>query len=61
MGERVALEVVEHEKVEQDEEDREVEKIIQKEKETKRKLAMGKYVMISCQTGQTVFSTFVNK
>ena len=36
--ERFGLEVVE------DEEDREVEKILQKGKETKRKLAMGMYV-----------------
>ena len=71
MRERVGLEVVEDEEVEQNKEDREVEKIIQKGKETKRKLAMGKHVryvkqhtvqyicqlMISCQTGQTVYST----
>ena len=61
MGKRVGLEVVEDEEVKQDEEDREVEKIIQKGKETKTKLATGKHIMISCQTGQTVYSTFVNK
>ena len=57
MQERVGLEVVEDEEVEQDEENREVEKIIQKGKEIKRKLATGKYITISCQTGQTVYST----
>ena len=43
MGERVGLEVVDDEEVEQDEEDREVEKILEKGKETKRKLATGTY------------------
>ena len=57
LGERVGLEVVEDEEVEQDEEDQEVEKIIQKGKEMKRKLATSKHVTISCQTGQTVYST----
>ena len=46
LGERVGLEVVEDEDVKQDEEDKEVEKIIQKGKETKRKLATTKHVMI---------------
>ena len=46
LGERVALKVVEDEEVKQDEEDQEVEKIIQKGKETKRKLATGKDVTI---------------
>ena len=55
LGERVGLEVVKDEEVEQDQE--EVEKIIQKGKETKRKLAMGKHVMISCRIGRTVYST----
>ena len=41
MGETVGLEVVEDEEVEQEEEDREVEKILMKGKETKRKLATG--------------------
>ena len=50
------LEVVEDMEVEQDEEDREVEKILQKGKETTRKLAMGTYIWILCQTGQTVYS-----
>ena len=40
--------MVEDEELKQDEEDWEVEKIIQKGKESKRKLAMGKHVMISC-------------
>ena len=57
LGKRVGLEVVEDEEVKQDEEDWEVEKIIQKGKETKRKLAIVKHVTISCQTGQTVYST----
>ena len=41
MGERVRLEVIDDEDVEQQEEDREVEQIIRKETETKRKLATG--------------------
>ena len=57
LGERVGLEVVEDEEVKQDEDNWEVEKITQKGKEMKRKLARGKHIMISCQTGQTVYST----
>ena len=48
MGEQVWLEVVGDTEVEQDEEDREVEKILQKGKETTRKLAMGTYIWILC-------------
>ena len=41
MGERVGLEVIDVEDVEQQEEDREVEQIIRKGREMKRKLAIG--------------------
>ena len=42
------------EEVEQEEEDREVENILKKGKEMKRKLATGTVHNISCQTGRTV-------
>ena len=40
-GERVGLEVIDDEYIEQQEEDRQVEQIIRKGKEMKRKLATG--------------------
>ena len=43
MEEQVELEMVEDEELEQDEEDREVEKILEKGKEMKRKLATSIY------------------
>ena len=45
MGERVGLEVVNDEEVEWEEEDREVEQIIRKGKEMKRKLATGIWIV----------------
>ena len=43
LGEEVGLVVVDDDEVEQEEEDREVERIITKGKEAKRKLATGMY------------------
>ena len=50
MGKRVGLEVVDDEEVEQEEEEREVEQIIRKGKEMKRKLATG--ILIVFDVGQ---------
>ena len=41
LGREVGLEVIDDEEVEQDEEDREVEKLLSRGKEAKRKLAKG--------------------
>ena len=41
LGQEVGLDVLDDEEVEQDEEDREVEKLLSKGKEAKRKLAKG--------------------
>ena len=57
IGDNVGLDVVTDEEVEQEEEDREVENILQKGKKMKRELAAGMVHRISCQTGQTVYST----
>ena len=57
IGDDVGLEVMVDEEVEQEEEDREVENILKKGKEMKRKLATGTVHNISCQTGRTVYST----
>ena len=48
MGEEIGIEVIDDEEVEQDEEDREVKKILEKGKEAKRKLARG---TCKCWTG----------
>ena len=57
--ERVGLEVIDDEGIEQQKEDREVEQIIRKGKETKRKLA--RCILILFDVGQvkqcTVYST----
>ena len=57
IGDNFGLEVVADEEVEQEEEDREVENILKKGKEMKRKLATGMVHNISWRTGQTVYST----
>ena len=57
IGANIGLEVMADEEVEQEEKDREVENILKKGKETKRKLATGTVHNISCRTGQTVYST----
>ena len=56
-GDDISLEVMADEEVEQEEEDREVENILKKGKEMKRKLATGTVHNILCQTGRTVYST----
>ena len=53
----IGLEVVADEEVEHEKEDREVENILEKGKETKSKLATGTVHDILCQTGQTVYRT----
>ena len=54
MGESVGLEFVEDEDVEQEEEDREVEKILAKGKESNRKLATGRYAFNVGQVKQNI-------
>ena len=56
IGDEVGLEVMVDEEVEQEEEDREVENILKKGKEMKRKLATGTVHNISRWTGRTVYS-----
>ena len=59
IGEDVGLEVVADEEVEQNDEDREVENILKKGKETKRKLATGTVhnILMSDRSNSVQYST----
>ena len=59
IGDEVGLEVVADEEVEQEEEDRQVENILMKGKEMKRKLATGTYFM-SDRLNSVQYSTHLN-
>ena len=62
IGDDIGLEVVADEEVEQDEEDREVENILKKGKEMKRKLATGTIhnILMSDRSNSVQYSTHLN-